>query len=129
MPRYAVAGNTLLDMAVTRLPAPTFTSQQDVAEELLELDSDPLYEAELADKIARAIALQMNYQLATGSSAFARAADGPSEVKISYRNVRGEQPVLDPRAVALRDQVRVQYLAAQEATTTTSGWSSVRSVR
>jgi hypothetical protein len=138
--KYDVSDNALLSddaKALVTSDAAAFAAQNELAEVLLELDTDPTYEDEpdrappslLETKISKAVTLQVNYQLQTGIEAFAQAADGPMEVRNIFRSVRGQQPVLHPQAVMIRDQVRMSYAEIHTAPPARGFSMTVRSLR
>jgi hypothetical protein len=138
--KYDVSANVLLSDDAKALfendPA-GFAGVNELAEVLLELDTDPTYldeperESLLATKIGRAVTLQVNYQVATGIDAFVKTTDGPMEVRDAFRSVRGEQPSLHPQARMIRDQVRAAYAELNRASVSSGlGFGyTLRSVR
>jgi hypothetical protein len=136
---YDVSGSSLLSdeakVMASSDPA-AFADENELVEALLELDTDPLYvddpdpaKPQLETKITRAVVLQVNYQIELGIEGFAGMSADPSEIRRTFRSVRGEQPPYHPQAIIIRDQVRVQYAAMQPGEDEFSGWTTVRGVR
>jgi hypothetical protein len=137
--RYDVSESPLLDSeakALLRRDADAFAEQNALAEQLLGVDTFPatgpfvdVAPNFLLSKITRAVVLQVNYQIDLGTDGYALVSGDPSEIRRTFRSVRGEQPVVDARARQITDMVLALFAEETAVDEGTSGWMTVRSVR
>lgn len=128
--RYDVTDHSLLDDAAAGLDPDTLAEHNQLAEELLELDTDPRYdEADLLEKITRAVVIQVNYQVASGTTAEVQEQDSVAELRSTFRSVLGRFPTLSAQATALRDQVRAEYARRTPIESDDATWLVVSSRR
>lgn len=88
MPRYDPTEHPLLSPEAARLEPEELEAQADVAEELLGL-VDSRHTGEKADRATRAVALQVNHQVALGSEASAIQSKGRGSRSVTYRQTGG----------------------------------------
>lgn len=88
MPRYEPTDHPLLSAESQRLGEMELEAEADVAEELLGL-VDVRYTGEKADRATRAVALQVNHQVALGSEASAIQSKGRGSRSVTYRQTGG----------------------------------------
>lgn len=136
--RYDVSASALLDDEAKQLLArdvPAFTEENALAETLLGIDTypeDPFDDSTpnlLLTKTMRAVALQVNWQVNLGTDGYTLQSGDPAEIRRTFRNVKGSQPVLDPRAAAIIAAV-LELFEEENADDEDVGFSkTVRSVR
>lgn len=136
--RYDVSANPLLDdeskALLSRDPL-GFAEQNELAETLLGIDTFP--DVPFADdtpnllltKATRAVAIQVNWQVNLGTDGYTLQSGDPAEIRRTFRSVKGNQPILDPRAAAIIATVLDLYEEENE-TDPDAGFSrTVRAVR
>lgn len=137
--RYDVSAHPLLDddsKALLERDPDAFMDQNGLAEQLMGIDTfppDPFTDDTvnlLLTKILRAVAIQVNYQINLGTDGYALQSGDPAEIRRTFRAVKGEQPILDPRAAAMVDAVLELWEEEQAPTSEDRGFrKTVRSVR
>ena len=108
MPRYPVDGHPLLSEEAAHLGKEAIDAQADIAEAVLLLDDTDFQEGDSRRAIATlAVVRQVNYQVATGSAAFALSSESEGDQSRTYRDGggRGTLAVVDPVAWRLARRV------------------------
>lgn len=108
MPRYPVDGHPLLTEASARLTPEALAAEAEIAELVLLLDDTSFEPNSVKHRDATlAVVRQVNYQVATGSMAFALSSESEGDQSRSYRDggERGTLPVADPVAWRLARRI------------------------
>lgn len=108
MPRYLVEGHPLLSDDAARLGKEAIDAQADIAEVVLLLEDTDFEEGDPRRETATlAVVRQVNYQVATGSAAFALSSEREGDQARTYREggERGVLPVADPVAWRLARRI------------------------
>lgn len=101
MPRYLDAENGLLSVAARSLEEPGLTAHADLAEDLLGLSAGSVVtEAAVVAKAQRAVALQINHQVAQSPNWSVLASNTQGSRTETYRNWE-----VNPSAKRLADEV------------------------
>lgn len=134
--RYDVTDHPLLDATANGLDPDKLAEHNELAEALLGLDTetvvytvdDPLT-ADLNPKVVRAVVLQVNYQVASGTLAEVQEQDGVADLRATYRTIAGRFPSVSQQAQELVDQVRATYAERTPAEEDDGGWLVLNSRR
>jgi len=123
---YDVSTNAILTAkakAMVTDDLPQFTENTRLAERLLGV-SGTSYSGTVGSEVQLAIAMQVNFQLATGVTPYIESGSSDKGTKQESVTYRQNQPLVDPRARALIDAVLLSI-----ASDSNSSFTTVRSVR
>lgn len=123
MPRYAPDA-ALLSPEASGLGEPALTAQADVAEDLLGL-AGTQYEGEDAARLSRAVALQVNHQVAIGAEGTALSMSVRGSRTQVFRGTGGAPPMVSAAAA----KIVAQVMATGGGTPAADAWGTVTSLR